>query len=137
MRLTTCSEAEGHPMAAGLAAVAAGDSSEAAGELARSEGLETPNLLIRRDLRPHPLAAHTPLTCWNAAQRCAMTGGVERCCKAKMRPVEPGNHRQPGRELTVNSRLTVNARCGAVPYEIVPDDGPTCPLRGQAESHCS
>lgn len=41
--------------------------------------------LIRRDLRARLLSAHTPLTCWDAAQRCAATGGVERCCKVKKR----------------------------------------------------
>jgi hypothetical protein len=68
-----------------------------------------PNLLIRRDLRLRSLSAQTLLTCWSAARRCAMTGGVERCCKAKMRPAGATHHRQAGRELTVNSRLTLNS----------------------------
>ncbi len=55
---------------------------------------------VRRDLPAWPWSAHMLLTCRNAAQRCAMTGGVERCCKAKMRPVGSGNRRSAGRELT-------------------------------------
>ncbi len=77
----------------------------------RERGQGYSNLLIRRDLQPHPLPGYTPLTCWNTAQRCAMTSGVERGCKAKMRPVLSANHQRPSRELAVNSWLTVNARC--------------------------
>jgi len=50
-------------------------------------GTRTPNLLIRRDLQGHPLQAHMLSTCWNAAQRCATAGGVERYCEAKIRPL--------------------------------------------------
>lgn len=80
-------------------------------------GTRLPNLLIRRDLRPRLLSARTPLTCWNAAQRCATTGGVERRCKAKVRPVSPANHRPARRGLTVNLRLTVGAVARRGPSE--------------------
>jgi hypothetical protein len=49
--------------------------------------------LIRRDLRALLLPACMPLTCWNVAQRCALTRGVQRCCEAITRP--PGNGRPP------------------------------------------
>jgi hypothetical protein len=72
-------------------------------------GTRTPNLLIRRDLRAHPLPAHMLLTCRNATQRCAIAGSVERCCKAKIGPVRPRQTRLARRRLTVKSCLTVNA----------------------------
>jgi len=89
-----------------------------ASDLGALGGTRTPNLLIRRDLRSPLLPAHTPLTCRNAAQRCATTRGVERCCKAKIRPAGLDDHRQVGRGLAVNSGLTVSVRCRAVPYQI-------------------
>ena len=76
------------PLATVLATVRALPESEEGSDLGALGGTRTPNLLIRRDLRAHPLSAQTPLTSWNCAQRYAMTCGVERCCKAKMRPDE-------------------------------------------------
>jgi hypothetical protein len=71
-------------------------------------GTRTPNLLIRRYLHSCPRPAHMPLTCRNAAQRCVVVGGVERCCEARMRPVEVGQPPQARGQSTVKPSLTVD-----------------------------
>ena len=47
-----------------------------------------------------------PLTCWNAAQPCAMIDGVEHCYPAKS-ATRVGYARKAGPSLTVTSCLTV------------------------------
>ncbi len=69
------------------------------GHRGHSHACRPPDLLIRRDLRSRLLSAHMPLTCWNVGQRCAMTRGVKRCYKAKMRSIGLGNQRRAGRKL--------------------------------------
>jgi hypothetical protein len=68
------------------------------------------NLLIRRDLRAHPLPLIEWMTCWNAIQRCAGICGVERCCEAKVRPGGPGEARQARHRLTVKPQLIADLR---------------------------